>query len=436
MSEQQRPAWAVRLQAEREAQGWGPFETARRLREAANITRHPTKQVKSLARLVTEHERGKVFPTQWAPAYAAVYGIPRGVLFPDPPPDPQASTDAPGTVDTSIVGDTEDDVKRRALLRLIAALSTGAAVAPGELEALLSDIDNVLDLNTDVEEWEQVVYDYGHQIYRRPFESLLPAVAADIYAVGELLDKGRPPGEQAGLLRVSAGLSGVLAEIFSNMGDDRAARRSWYTARRAADASGDRRVRVWARGRAAQNASWAGGSHETVMTLVSDAAEIADGVPSSGLARAYAAGAYMAAFNGDTETARDNIESLKRTFDQLPQNSNMPTVLDFQVSQLYWNEAYVGITLGDKGALTAVDNSHACYPPTATAPIINLHLMRAINLLQCGEVGEALDLAATSLHDRPRPVMATRQLVDQMLGALPGKARTLPAARELRALTS
>ncbi|MDL4775383.1 XRE family transcriptional regulator [Actinomadura xylanilytica] len=325
-------------------------------------------------------------------------------------------------------------MKRRAALQLITALGAGAAVPPGVLEELLSGIDRVLSLDTDIEEWERVVHDYGHQIYRRPFEALAPALTADIVAVGELLKQGRPPRQQVGLLRVSAGLSGVLAETLSNLGDDRAARRTWHTARRAADASGDRTLRVWVRGRAAQNATWTGISHQAVMTMVGDAARIANGTPSSGLARAHAAGAYTAAFHGDHATAHESLDMLKRTFDRLPHSSSEPTVLEFRESQLQWNEAYVRTVTGDKSALKAVDDAHTLYPPTAVAPITNLHLMRAIDLVKCGGVREGLELAVTSLSDRPRPVMATRQLVGQMLGALPHPARALPAARELRAL--
>jgi hypothetical protein len=171
------------------------------------------------------------------------------------------------------------------------------------------------------------------------------------------------------------------------------------------------------------------------MNMVNDASEIANGIPSSGVARAYAASACMAALHGDNVTAHNSLDKLKRTFDHLSHGLSEPTVLDFQESQLRWNEAYVRTTLGDKGAPAAVDAAHSLYPSTAKAPIINLYLMRAIDLVNGGEVRNGLDLAVTSLHGRPRPVMATRQLVGQMLSTLPGTAHTLPAARELRELT-
>jgi hypothetical protein len=421
----------MRIESEREARGWGKFAMARHLFTAVGITQRDSAKVKNLAKQISRHEKGEVFPADWADAYATAFKIARDDLFPSPP----QATAATGTVGQSPTPDQgDDDVKRRAALQLIAAIGTGATVPPGVLEELLSGVDHVLGTTTDIEEWEQAVRDYGHQIYRRPFDALIPDLTADIVAVGELLKKGRPPHEQAGLLRVSAGLTGVLAETLCNVGDDRAARRTWSTARRAADASGDRELRVWVRGRAAQHASWADGSHHAVMTMVDDAVQIANGTPFSGLARAYAAGAYKAAFHSDNGTARSSLDMLKRTFEQLPCTSSEPTVLDFQESQFLWSEAYVRTICGDRRAVTAVENARALYPSTAKMPITNLDLMSAIDLVKRGEVREGLDLAVTSLHDRPRPVLATRQLVSQVLSTLPEPARTLPAARDLRAL--
>lgn len=431
-SEQPRPSWAVRIQVEREARGWGKHEMARRLMQAAGLRQG---SVANLARQILDHEKGRHFPREWAHAYAAAFGMEPDDLFPAPRTDGHdAVTAVMGTVKVLALDPWDDDVKRRAALQLIAAIGAGSVVPPGVIEELLSGIDHVLGRSDDVEEWERVVHEYGHRIYRQPFESIVPAVTADVVALSELLKQGRPPREQAGLLRVSAGLSGVLAEALGNLGEDRAARRTWHTARRAADASGDRMLRVWVRGRAAQWAGWASGSHHSVMTLVKDAEQIAAGKPSSGLARAYAAGAYMAASHGDMATAHDTLDMLKRTFEHLPRGSGEQTILDFQGSQLYWNEAYVHTIVGDERAGVAVDYAETLYPPTATAPIVNLRLMRAVDLVRRGEVRAGTESALETLQGRPRPVMATRQLAEQVLDTLPGRAWELPAARDLREL--
>ncbi|MFG2004145.1 helix-turn-helix domain-containing protein [Spirillospora sp. NPDC048911] len=423
-----RKAPGARLAVERRDRKWSKEYLARRI--IANLTGPQVPSLSTVVSYVTRWEASKGITERYELALAAALDIDPGELF-------DLLGDLGGSVESPIPSYArDDDVRRRAALQLIAAVGAGAAVPPGALEGLLSGIDEALSLNTDLEEWERVVDDYGRQIYRQSFDALVAPLTTDIIAVGHLLKKGRPPHEQAGLLRVSAGLSGVLAETLSNLGDDRATRRTWSTARRAADASGDRALQVWVRGRAAQHASWAGSSHHAVMSMVNEAADIASGTPTSGLARAYAAGAYMAAFHGDENTARGNLTRLKRTFDQLSHSSSEPTVLDFQEGQLRWNEAYVRTTIGEKHAVAAVEDAQSLYPPTAKAPIINLHLMRAIHLVQRNDVREGLDLAMTSLRGRPRPVMATRQLVGQILNTLPGSAQTLPGARDLRALAA
>ncbi|MFP3968520.1 XRE family transcriptional regulator [Actinomadura fulvescens] len=396
----------------------------------------PLPDVQSLASMIKGWERGDHIPgDRYQEIYSRVTGKTVEELFPEPPHSLAAAPT--GTVDLSTIPDNgDDDVRRRAALRLVAALGAGATIPPGILEDLLSGIDGVLDRHTDLEEWERVVDDYGRQLYRQSFDSLIPALTADIVAVGELLMKGRSPREQVGLLRVSAGLSGLLAETLCNLGDGRAARRAWNTARRAADESADRALQVWVRGRAAQHASWAGGSHRSVMTMMNEATQIADGTPSSGLARAYAAGACTAALHGDAHTSRMSMDLLKRTFEKLPHSSSEPTVLAFQESQLHWNDAYIRTISGDNRAGAAIDHAWSLYPSTATPPIVNLRLMRAVTLVKEGQASEGLDLATKALMDRPRPVLATRQLVFQLLDIVPDDHRTLPAARELRALTA
>lgn len=434
----EREAIGARLRAEREAiPYWSRATLARLLRQAADPReREALPHVQSLADMIKQWENGKHVPDQrYRALYAKVTGKTHDELF-DTFPVVSATASA-GIVDGGSNPDQwDDDVKRRAALQLLAALGAGATVPPGVLESLLSDIDRVVNPSTDLGEWERVVHDYGHRVYRQPLGTLLSALTADIAAVGGLLKKGRPPREQAGLLRVSAGLSGMLAEVLGNMGDDRATRRTWNTARRAADASGDRTLQVWTRGRAAEYAAWADGSHHVVATMVDETVEIAGGAPSSGLARAYSALAYAAAFQGDSRTALSSLDMVKRAFGNLPSNSSEQNVLKFQESQVAWIEAYVRTTLGDRRAVAAVEDAQALYPPSAPAPITNLHLMRALDLVEGGDPREGLEHAVTSLRDRPRPVLATRQLVGQIHRALPAQARALPAAKELQALAS
>lgn len=75
MTGQQRPAWAVRLQAERERRGWSKHEMARHLLG----DRHGS--VTSLARQILSWEKGEHFPRDWAAAYTSAFGILEDELF-------------------------------------------------------------------------------------------------------------------------------------------------------------------------------------------------------------------------------------------------------------------------------------------------------------------------------------------------------------------
>jgi hypothetical protein len=319
---------------------------------------------------------------------------------------------------------------------LIAALGAGAAVPPGALEEILSAIDCATDHAVDVDEWEQAVYEYGQQLMVRPTGALIGDLTAEIIAVGRLLDRTESAHERTGLLRVSAGLSGILAIELGDAGEERSARIAWGTARRAADASGDRDLRVWTRGRAAEDAFWTGRSRDAVAAMIAEAVAVADGVPSAGLARAHAAAAYMAADQEQKAQALGALNKIKSTFERLPDGSEQ-TVLGFRESQLVWAEAYVYTQLGEARAHTALARASALYPPGAQGPLVNLNMMKATAVVRSREVDTGLLEAVSAVQDRPDAVTAgTRHLAKRIVVALPERARELPAARQLQALTS
>jgi transcriptional regulator with XRE-family HTH domain len=73
-----RPVWAIRLQAEREARGWSKREMARRLHKAVGIS---TASITSLVTQIRQWERGNHFPRDWHAAYAIAFGMDQIELF-------------------------------------------------------------------------------------------------------------------------------------------------------------------------------------------------------------------------------------------------------------------------------------------------------------------------------------------------------------------
>ncbi|WP_242614592.1 helix-turn-helix domain-containing protein [Actinomadura roseirufa] len=341
-----------------------------------------------------------------------------------------------GTVNRSPTPEQEDDdVQRRTAMQIIGSVAAGTAIPPGAMETLFSGLDKALANPLDVARWEAAVHEYGQLIVTRPGGALIHDLTADIFAVNDLLNRHLDATDQAALLRVTAGLSGVLAIDLDDVGDERAARVAWDAATRAADASGDRDLRVWVRGRAAQDAFWAQRPTAVVAGLADDAVEIADGAPSAGLARAHAARAYIAADLGDTRQAHESLNALKRSFDGLPDEPSGQSVLAFRESQLRWAESYVHTQMGNKRAEDTVTRALALYPRAAQTPITNLSLMRATVLVKQRDIDSGLSHAITAYEGQRNRPRGVRLLAGQVLQALPERARNLPAARELRTLT-
>src|SRR5437868_8262515 len=219
-----------------------------------------------------------------------------------PPPRTRRSQpdDSAVTVDQSPTPNQgDDDVKRRAALQILTAISAGAAVPPGAVESVLAGVENAAGTDRlDLAEWERIVADYDHRIHRSPAGFLVEDLTADIIALDVIFKRRLSPLQQAGLLRVSAALTGLLAIDLGDAGDHRASRVAWGTATRAADASGDRTAQTWVRGRAAEDGVFTGRAPQVVSELAKDAIGIADGAPSPGLARAHAALLDLAALRG------------------------------------------------------------------------------------------------------------------------------------------
>ncbi|QXJ26854.1 XRE family transcriptional regulator [Actinomadura graeca] len=327
-------------------------------------------------------------------------------------------------------------MKRRAAIHIISAIAAGTAIPPGAIETLFSGLDDSLGRPLGLSEWEATVHEYGQVVGTLPAGELIKDLIADIVAVGELLNRPNSTDDRAALMRVNAGLAGVLAVDFGDVGEKRAARMSWAAARQSADASGDRDLRVWVRGKAAQKAFWTERPDSVVAELASEAIGIADGTPSAGLADAYAARVYVAAARGDTDRVDSTLDDLRRVFDHLPQDTNDQSALAFRESQLRWAESYARTWNADPRAEVSLEHALSLYPSNAFAPRTNLALMKAAVMINDREIEAGLQHAITTMENDYRRCAGRAQLVKRVLHTLPGNARTLPAARELHAFTT
>lgn len=328
-------------------------------------------------------------------------------------------------------------MERRAAVQFLASLGAGVIMPPDALEAIFAGIERAAGAHdhVDLDDWEQTVQQYGHMITRRPVGELVDDLTSDILAVGRLLNRGNTPLAQAGLLRVGAGLSALLAIEFGDLDDQRAARLAWRAARRAADASGDRDLSVWVCAREAGDARYVESRSQIAADLADRAVQIAGTAPSYGLMRAHTVRAWLAAKQGDHSTARAALRAFLQTYEKLPEGRPYDDPAAFGLAEAYVRsqEALVYTMIGDAQATAAIERAFAVFPSEASGMAI-LNLTQAANLVRTGEIDEGVNHALTTLQALPVVTPRGRLFAGSIIRILPDKARELPATQELRAL--
>jgi hypothetical protein len=326
-------------------------------------------------------------------------------------------------------------------MRVMAAISAGIAIPVGTLEALTSGIERAATdrQSLSVEDWEEIAWERAHNWMVSSPGSLISAVTIDMAEISRLLDRNPSPAMRDGLLRTSAQLGTILAVELGDVGENANSLSMWRMARRAADASGDRDLRVWVRGREAVYAAMSNRPLVVAGRLADDAIRIADGRSGAGLVRASHAKALISARLGDAEQARAALDDLDRTFERLPDDVNSydaSPIWAYPERSVQWNHACVSAFIGDiQEACQATDRALTLFTADHHGDNANLRLVRALTLVHDRDVAEGLDIALAVAH--AYPLSSTRRRVaDQIVKALPDKARDLPAARELRALTA
>ncbi|WP_169806857.1 helix-turn-helix domain-containing protein [Actinomadura macra] len=349
-----------------------------------------------------------------------------------------------GTVNWSPASEEGDDVKRRAALQLITALGAGTAIPPGALDGIFASLDHALgDDRADIDRWEGAVWEYGHVYSHQNAGTLINDLVSDLVELGRVLERHHDhPLERARLLRVSAGLSGLLAMEFNSLGDRRSARVAWGKATRAADRSGDPDLAAWVRAKEADGALWSGLPRSIAASLADEAVEVSRGRPSYALVRAHTVRADLAAERGDKATARAALQDLAAALEGVQDGMTADPSGHVGAVYLKWHESYVYSLLRDPRADDALESGIALMSlaTTGRAAARCLELIRGLRLVKAHEIENGLEHALTAVQPG-NAVTGTdpatqRHLTEQILRALPGQARTLPAARELHTLAA
>lgn len=374
------PEWAVRLRVERCARLWSQKEMAKRLAEVADEwarERLPARD--SLVRSIKGWEAGRHKPKNpYLTLYCRVFDMTEAELFavgetaqarlPAVPDDgglpvqgltrvPRLRMDAavvealvlayiglvPGASnpESSLVweephGD-DMDTERRRLLQL--------AVASAGIGVLGEPVRHLLDLSLghdfrSIEEWELASSDHLYALRTRVPAQVGADLVIDLLAVRRQMEMS-PPAEVVELQRVMAGLCTIHANALTRLGDHGAAIRWWYTARHAADASGDRELRLLVRCEEAGHGLYGQRAPETVVRLVHNAKRIGGG-PSVDLMSTQAKALTLL---GRHDEAR---EALNVLLDLTTKGSTGDSLGFWKESQIHFTESWVHAGAGDE----------------------------------------------------------------------------------------
>lgn len=325
--------------------------------------------------------------------------------------------------------DGEDDTERRRFLQLAA---TGAGLGTfgpsGEPVRQLIDLSLGQEFRA-VEEWELVCTDQLNALRTQPPAQVAADLIVDLSAVQRQLGVSAP-AEVPGLQRVTAALSAIHANALTRMGDHAAAIRWWRTARRAADASGDLRLRLLVRGEEAGHGLYGQRPPETILRLIEDAQRImgADD-PSVDLLTTQAKALSLL---GRHDEALKTLDALNAAAD----GGVTADPLGFwSPSQIYFAESWVHAAAGNETkADTARDRVLGRTRDYQYRANVQLH--GALCMIVNGGTAEGIRHAATVI-DTLAPAYRSRHIIETahiVLRAVPRDQQTHPTVSEFREL--
>ncbi len=435
MTEQPRPYWAVRLQAQREARGWTKYEMARQLMAAASIEHG---SVANLARQILGWEKGEHFPRDWAPAYAAAFDLTIDELF--GPIVQGQSAGLVGTVVATPIPQGDDEVKnRRELFQDTAALGTAVTIGPvlaaltHAWQASEPKLPGATVSQAMIDDWEDAAFVHAQRARVHPPVAVLNSMAADFADMAPHLAAQQPDTVRQDLAHAAAPHAMLIAGKLVDLGDRREARRWWTRTRSLADSSGDPLLASWVRSREALYRHGDPTEHlPSVLAIAQDARRLAGESASAPAVSALCAEAQTLALMGRSGQAVATLRRAEHLFDALPDGHTLPAGGD--ASGLWFDKSLIYSLAGDVRQATQAQEVLLRGADQLRDVLVQLH--RAT--LHAHSDPAAIARAVEIVDAIPQQARRTRYLTAarMVLMVAPESSEQLPAARELLAITA
>ncbi|WP_330262025.1 transcriptional regulator [Streptomyces sp. NBC_00539] len=297
-------------------------------------------------------------------------------------------------------------MKRRKLFTLAAA-TAGFAVLPGIAQAR-EGIETGLDAGGagDLAYLEGAFERHRGGYNGRAPDAVLGEMREDLALLAAVLRRPHPARDRTDLARTAAGISGLVAIVQHDRGDQADAHRWFATAEKAARESGDRRMTAWVLGRHAMVGLNYGAPGQAAR-IAAQARREAGGRPSGAAALAAAVNARALAAVGDLAGARRAVDDVRTLAEQLDGPESADTWFGYpaQKHAVHLSQAYT--LLGDtRAAYRAQDDALAL----TTSPSVMTRALIAMDTAAClrvdGDPGAAAAMAA-AVYNRLPPAYRT-----------------------------
>jgi DNA-binding XRE family transcriptional regulator len=337
----------------------------------------------------------------------------------------------------------EESMRRRSFLITTAALAgLGTTDTSTAMEAIRRKLNLALveeRATADVDEWQEIAFDYGYSYRTTAPADLLQPLMVDLLGMQAALHQHIGSDPQRDLLRVAALLAAFTAQTISNMGRSFEAQRWWRTAKSAADRSGDPYSALWIRGREIVHALDRR-PVPALLRLVAAAEGMTSQAPPSATLELVAAKAQALALAG---SKRDTTETLNLLIDRFSQSSTgySGSMLAWGQERLHNTKSFSYARLGDLPKTeTATTDGLSLYAANGNDSIrhqAGLQLNLAFALVRTGDTAEGLRHAQTVIMSLPIAYRANSVEDGRMLlDMVPANERQSTAVKSYRAWVS
>ncbi len=334
--------------------------------------------------------------------------------------------------------DGDDWMKRREFIAqtgLLAGLSVGGTAAV--LEAIRHELHRSLSaerITADVDEWQEIAFDYGQTCLVTAPATLLPTLIVDLHGVQLAMRRHPDETAQRKLLQASALLAAFTATTVADLGGLVEARRWWRTARLTGDESADPWTMFWVRGHEVVRAGYEHRPIRAILQLVNDAEARLDGAPPEVLPGFFAGKAQTLALAGRHREAEQTLCQVREHSSKIsPPIGHRDSLFDWTEENAFFTESFVYSHAGNfTQAEQAQQRTLTLYADSNVRDSAHIELLRSLCLVRGGDLAQGTRHAQETITNLPvmyrnRPVA---DLAEKVHGSLPAHQRRQSWAKE------